>query len=460
MYGVSTVFSLLAALPMGVDLDATQDGVVYSPQRAFRIPLDVTKEERAGLSAVRLYVSDDKGATWVRHSDGSPDSEVITFRAKRDGEFWFSIALVDKEKRQTPEDIGAAGAGLKVVVDTTKPTLDLRAIRSKSGRRGVRWSLDEGSVAGSVRLAFFDEKNGQWAPLEVRHPEKGTAWFEGDVAVRKVQASVFDRAGNESVVEVEVDGEQFSKRELSSFVLDEKKPTINVAEKRSVSTGGGPSEVQTVSHVSAAAGVPASPCAICGSHQIVVNYAIDAASPKVNRVELWATRDNGKTWTLAGVDGDGKSPVEATLDEEGVWGLRIVMVDSNLPSPGPTSGTAPETYIDVDTTAPQIRITEAAMVDGQFRVRWTLTERNPTDQPIDVLVSTSPDGPWKPLAQGLKNTGEYTFAPSVDTAVGDFHVRVEAHDRAKHTGSAQTERATSRSSPPAAEPLPRAVPLK
>jgi hypothetical protein len=414
--------------------------VVYSPQRAFRIPLDVAPEERARLSGVRLYVSEDQGRTWVRHSDGSPEASVITFRAKRDGEFWFGITLVDKSGAQTPADVRAAGPGLKVVVDTTKPSLDVRAIRSKSGRRGVRWTVSDAAPrSDSIRMAVWDERKGSWKPLEIRHPETGMAWFEEDQDVRKVQAAVLDQAGNEAVVEVEVNGDQFVRRELESFVLDAR-PAGMVVSAKGPTSPAEPAEsgVQPVGHVVDDASGRRGETTVCGSKQIVVNYAADDGEAPSGRVELWATRNDGRTWSLVGVDGDGKSPIEGTLAEEGPWGLRIVMTDSNLPSPGPPVGSVPEMYIEVDATPPSVELLDVAATGNAVGVRWRVHDRNPAEAPVDVYASSSPVGPWHAVARGLKPSGEHVFTPPAELARGDLYVRVEAHDRAKHVGSAVT----------------------
>ncbi|MBX9654053.1 hypothetical protein K2Y11_10595, partial [bacterium] len=88
MNTLGAVLALLLVIVGPQAADPANDGTVFSPQRTFRIPLDLTSEERGGLSAIRLYVSEDAGHTWVRHSDGDPRMDVITFRAKQDGEYW------------------------------------------------------------------------------------------------------------------------------------------------------------------------------------------------------------------------------------------------------------------------------------------------------------------------------------------------------------------------------------
>ena len=222
MNTLGAVLALLLVIVGPQGPDPANETPVFSPQRTFRIPLDLTSEERSGLSAICLYVSEDEGRTWVRHSIGDPSMDVITFRAKQDGEYWFTVALVNREGRQVPEDVRTVEPGLKVTVDTQKPEMTLRAIRNKSGRRGIAWTLEDAHIIdSSLRLAVWNEKSKTWEPFEIRHPEEKRAWFSEDENFTKIQGLVADRAGNERVIQVEVYGEQFTKQDIDVFALSE-----------------------------------------------------------------------------------------------------------------------------------------------------------------------------------------------------------------------------------------------
>lgn len=432
MTSFAALLLLLAPVIVGAEEIAPTPGIVYSPHRAFRIPLELTPEERSQTKAVRLFVSENHGQTWMQHADGPAGADVITFRAKRDGEFWFTIALVDAEGRQNPSDIQATEPGLKVVVDTTKPILDLRAIRSPSGRRGVRWMVDDPNVdIGSVRLAVWHSAAQSWQPYDVRRPEKNMVWFQEGENFTKFQASVFDLAANETVVEVEVVGSDFSKKDLRSFVLDD----MGISPVPS-----GPAEPNPQPTVVPAGHVDTSPAmeqtTMCGSHQIVVNYVVDDDNPAA-AVELWASRDDGAQWTLASVDRDGKSPIEASLEGDGRWGLRIVVPDAGAPSRPPAPGSEPEMYIEVDTIAPEVRIRRATLAGGRLQVEWHAMDKNLSPQAIDILIAPSIEGPWKSLSTALANTGSYVQTMPQPAPTGPCFVRVLARDKAGNAGFAQ-----------------------
>ncbi|MGC4003429.1 MAG: hypothetical protein QM811_09960 [Pirellulales bacterium] len=56
------------------------------------------------------------------------------------------------------------------------------------------------------------------------------------------------------------------------------------------------------------------------------DYEIEAiGAAGIARVELWLTRDGGRTWENAGADPDNRSPVRTTVDGEGVFGYRLTV---------------------------------------------------------------------------------------------------------------------------------------
>jgi hypothetical protein len=424
----------------GGSADWREEGTVYSGQRSFRIPLDLSADERAGITGIRLYVSENGGRTWVRHHDADPSAQFITFRANEDGPYWFSVALVDRQGEQIPADIRTAEPGLRVMVDTARPELSVKAIRSRTGKRGIRWVMtDPNLLSETHRLAGWNAAIGQWEPLESMHPEDHLLWFDEGVQYDKIQSCVSDRAGNERVVEVEIVGDQFSKRDVAAFVLA-KEVASDVIPTSAEAPIDEPSLVQPAV-VAPTAHPPAVPATICSSHQVVVNYVVEqAADGSAIPAELWVTRDDGRTWQRVAVDLDGKSPLEAKLEGDDVWGLRILLHAGQGQSSGPPPGTAPEMLVDVDTTAPEVRVVSAEAAGGQVVVRWQAVDKNLDAQPIDILYAADPASEWRPAATGLANTGEFTFPVADWDAQVPMYLRVEARDRARHVGFSQTDR--------------------
>lgn len=171
------------------------------------------------------------------------------------------------------------------------------------------------------------------------------------------------------------------------------------------------------------------------SKRFNLDYSIDAVGPLgVEKVELWVTRDGGRNWDLWGLDEDRESPFLVSIDEEGIYGFRIVIVGRNgLASETPRAGDLADLWVGVDTTKPDADVTSAAYGSGAFAghldVRWTATDDHLGAKPITLLISEKRNGPWTPIASGLPNTGQYRWR--VDSRVPDrFYLRLEVQDEA------------------------------
>src|SRR5947209_3304968 len=125
----------LGLLALAGDLCAPQTGQaadgpprIYHKSRSFRIPFKIEPADRPRLQEVQLWVSQDMGFSWNEQSHTGPDSPAFTFRAPKDGEFWFAVrtlSIVGGEKKLFPPDDKMAEPGMCVVVDTQAPSIDL-----------------------------------------------------------------------------------------------------------------------------------------------------------------------------------------------------------------------------------------------------------------------------------------------------------------------------------------------
>src|SRR5690606_22332494 len=96
------------------------------------------------------------------------------------------------------------------------------------------------------------------------------------------------------------------------------------------------------------------------SKSFELDYEIESIGPSgIAKVELWGTRDEGRTWTSYGIDNDNRSPMRVNVEGEGLYGFRItVQSGSGLASPTPRGGDAPELWIAVDLVAPQVQLVD------------------------------------------------------------------------------------------------------
>src|SRR5262249_22625428 len=120
--------------------------------------------------------------------------------------------------------------------------------------------------------------------------------------------------------------------------------------EESPSDGTGPREYE---------GPPgAAPRVLVGAPRFPLKYAVDDAGPGgPATVELWVTRDNGRTWSYLGQDADRASPFLVELPGDGVYGLKIVARSaSGLGDLPPRQGEPPEIEVEIDTSPPFVRM--------------------------------------------------------------------------------------------------------
>lgn len=151
------------------------------------------------------------------------------------------------------------------------------------------------------------------------------------------------------------------------------------------------------------------------SRRFELEYDVESVgSSGVAKVELWSSRDAGRTWTMLGTDADAASPYVVQVDEEGVYGFRIVIeTASGLRSPSPAPGDLPEVWVGIDVTKPAAKLVSIQQrgVDegGTLTLRWEASDRLLTDRPITLSFSERTDGPWTTIAAGVPNSGVYDW---------------------------------------------------
>jgi hypothetical protein len=176
-----------------------------------------------------------------------------------------------------------------------------------------------------------------------------------------------------------------------------------------------------------------------------LEYDVDSVGPSgVRRVELWQTRDAGRTWQPVAVDDDNRSPIIVEPPEEGIYGYRIVVESGNgLTGPPPQSGDVAEIWIGVDWTRPTAELTSAIYGSGEkageLEVHWQAKDARLARRPVSLLFSDTPGGPWSPIASGLPNNGVYHWR--VDSRVpNEIHLRLEVRDEAGNMAAHELQR--------------------
>ena len=429
--------------------------LLHHKARSFRIPITVDPKHRAQMKEVRLYVSTDSGATWDLAGRMEPDEPSFTFKAPRDGEYWFAVRTVDLQNRPYPAGERATEPMLRVVVDTKPPTIDLQALSRVGTRAAVRWEMqDEADNLAPETLTLQYQLAGaaDFASVPIRRAARigQESWDTARSDRMKVRATVRDKAGNVGVAEVSLpEGTAENPSSGVETTADDPPPRLATAGRRAPALA--PEPIAEPDAPAPAAAEPAPPptaarpssTLLVGSPRFPLQYDVQDAGPGgAALVELWTTRDGGRTWSRQPEDADHRSPYDVDLGGEGTFGLWLVVQGaSGLGDLPPAPGDRPQTWVEVDASPPTVQLDPprpgVGASAGKLTITWRAADAHLAPQPIRIYYKPdTPDAAWQLLAR-LENTGKYnwTIPPRVPPR---FHIKVEAVDAAGHVASADT----------------------
>lgn len=177
----------------------------------------------------------------------------------------------------------------------------------------------------------------------------------------------------------------------------------------------------------------------CKSRAFSLDYSVEAlGGTTLSEIELWGTEDGGRNWQQWGSDPDRQSPFDVQVGNDGLFGFRMVIVSENgIVSNRPKSGDSADVWINVDTSVPEAKITRAVYgegpEDGMLVIDYECGDGHLVERPITLSFSEGVDGPWTPIANGLKNTGIYLWKASREIPEQIF-IRLEVVDKAGNVG--------------------------
>jgi len=172
---------------------------VYSKSNRFRIPFqfDQSELQRLGAEQIELFVSKNEGDRWGLVEAVEPTTDRFTFEANADGEYWFSVRTRTKSGLTYPA--GPHQPGLQVIVDTTKPTLELTLSETEPGRVRLIWRAEDLHLDdGSLTLESQEDGSSNWDAVNVTSLGEGqTTWTIDKPGTVRVRGTIRDKAGNE-----------------------------------------------------------------------------------------------------------------------------------------------------------------------------------------------------------------------------------------------------------------------
>ncbi|MFN0196817.1 MAG: hypothetical protein ACKVT0_08715 [Planctomycetaceae bacterium] len=186
--------------PVGpVRAQETSSNTLYTNKTKFRIPFRFDAEEIRRLNAreIRLFVSFDQGLTWQLSQAVDAQTGRFDFQAPSDGGYWFAVQTIDGMNQAHPAT-EQLSAGLKVVVDSAPPQLDIQLQSLPGGKVKLKWeSFDPNLDVKSLKMEFIQSGDNQWHAVNVLPLEDGeTSWTVTAGAEVAVRGSIQDRSGN------------------------------------------------------------------------------------------------------------------------------------------------------------------------------------------------------------------------------------------------------------------------
>jgi hypothetical protein len=124
------------------------DGFVCTT-RSFRIPFRMDQDRVNDIKEVVLFCSADQGKTWLEAARATPHQSSFEYHAPADGDYWFTVVVVDREGRRDVETSQQTTPGLKVRVQSTSDAV-------KNDKRSAGASDEKSVRVGQIRIVGND----------------------------------------------------------------------------------------------------------------------------------------------------------------------------------------------------------------------------------------------------------------------------------------------------------------
>jgi hypothetical protein len=184
---------------------------IYSRQKAFRIPFQIPDPtEQKQLQEVQLYVARN-GGKWEKYTsappDVPPDKRSFTFRTDQDGEFWFAVRTMDKRGTLNPAEDADMQVGLRVIVDSEVPRIELRPVARNGREVGFEWEVQDRNIdLETLKTEYRVEGQETWraVPGVVQKFFGQVFWVPESAGRVTVRCQVQDRAHNLGIQSIEL----------------------------------------------------------------------------------------------------------------------------------------------------------------------------------------------------------------------------------------------------------------
>lgn len=475
--------------------------VRFVAKRTLNVPVNFHPDRVKELREALLFISRDGGNLYEIGDRIDPAKTTeFNYSAKEDGEYWVQLQLVFKDGKLEPKDPSKLPPAEKVVIDTAKPVVVITTAEMSGEEAVVEWRVDDKHPADvNTRLWYKQTGSGDaaWQEVPAAAVSKRTARFKPAVAGPiTVQVTTADLARNIGHANKDVKGPitpaggtntvptapaapggfdaaptpptGLAPPPKDPFVPSGPLPGVNFGPEpppaprpapttptqpfttealKPIATSTNPQPVTPTPAAAGAAPVEAPTAQYSRNPRFELNYTLDSGASGVARVDLYVSRDDGRSWVRWSQHDGRETPLKVVLDTrfnkevEGDYGFVLVPVSgAGLSEGAPVANTAPELKVRIDTTAPVIKVyapTADPNNKAALMLNWEATDKNFGRDPIAIEYAESPQGPWKsvtgtdgPTQTRIENSGNYSWQPPLNLATPKVYLRFAAWDLA------------------------------
>ncbi len=487
--------------------------VRFVAKRTLNVPVNFHPDRVKELREALLFVSRDGGNLYEIGDRIDPAKTTeFNYSAKEDGEYWVQLQLVFKDGRLEPKDPSKLPPAEKVVIDTVKPVVVITSAEMSGEEAVVEWRIDDKHPADvNTRVWYKTAGTGDsaWQEVPATAVSKRTARFKPAAAgPLTVQVTTADLARNIGHMNKDVKGPITTTSGSTPaaggipttpaapggfdaaptpptglappkepFTPSGPLPGVNFGPEPSAARPAPTQPIQPPFTTEAlkpiatstnpqpvpltpapAAGIPAveAPTAQYSRNpRFELNYTLDSGASGVARVDLYVSRDDGRSWVRWSQHDGRETPLKVVLDTrfnkelEGDYGFMLVPVSgAGLSEGAPVANTAPELKVRIDTTAPVIKVyapTADPNNKAALMLNWEATDKNLGRDPVAIEYAESPQGPWKsvtgtdgPTPTRIENSGSYSWQPPLNLATPKVYLRFAAWDLAGNKSEVTT----------------------
>ncbi len=193
-------------------------GAVTGPAISAKLDTALDTEVRdvgpAGLSAARLWISQDDGTSWVEGPFLTEPFKNVSWKATTDGKYRLAIVATDQSGNVSATPKGKADDQFLYIVDTTAPAITLssaqgivEADKAVAGRRAfkpgdrvaVPFAIKDANLTANSVTVLLQTDGKAWKELGKGLPTDGAFRFEiPAIATKtaKIKVTAVDNAGN------------------------------------------------------------------------------------------------------------------------------------------------------------------------------------------------------------------------------------------------------------------------